>query len=170
MYFCTLFPVITAAVAMVMDLRTAKVDNGWILFSIGMGLGIRLWEEGAAGLISFAAGCLLPLVVLGGLFLFHMMGAGDIKLFCALGSAWGARAVWKCILVSFILGAGISIAILISEGNISQRFQYFLRYIDETVKTGQIRPYSRRDISALESFHFTVPVFLSVVLYAGGVY
>lgn len=170
MFFCTVFPVVVAAVAMLMDLRTAKVDNGWILFSLAMGLLAKLLQKGLAGLAEAAAGVLLPLVLLGLLFFFHMMGAGDIKLFCALGSVMGACAILKCILVSLFLGAGISIAILISAGIISQRFHYFIRYIDETVKTGQIKPYSAKDITSPENFHFTVPIFLSAVLYAGGVY
>lgn len=72
--------------------------------------------------------------------------------------------------MSLFLGAGISAAILISEGNFSQRFHYFIRYIEESVKTGEIMPYSGLNILSPESFHFTVPVFLSTALYAGGVY
>lgn len=170
MFFCTLFPVVVSAVALLMDLRSAKVDNGWICFSMAIGFGIQIWKKGAAGIWDFAAGSSLPIMVLGGLFFFHMIGAGDIKLFCALGSVWGPRTVWKCILMSLFLGAGISAAILISEGNFSQRFHYFIRYIEESVKTGEIMPYSGLNILSPESFHFTVPVFLSTALYAGGVY
>ena len=37
--------------------------------------------------------------------------------------------------------------------------------------TGEIRPYySKGDVGFPENFHFTVPIFLSAVLYAGGVY
>ena len=32
--FSYLFPVVIAGTAMTMDFRTAKVDNGWILFSM----------------------------------------------------------------------------------------------------------------------------------------
>lgn len=170
MFFCTVYPVVAAAVAMVMDLRTAKVDNGWILFCMTVGFLAKLRLEGAAGIIYFVAGSIVPLVLLGGLFFFHMLGAGDIKLFCAVGGLLGVRAVLKCILASLILGAGISAAILISEGNFCQRIHYFIRYIDMTVKTGKISPYSKKEISSPECFHFTIPVFLSLVLYAGGVY
>ena len=103
MFFCTLFPVVVSAAAMLMDLQTAKVDNGWICFSMAVGLGTQMWKKGLAGIWDFTAGSLLPVLILGGLFLFHMMGAGDIKLFCALGSVWGPRAVWKCILMSLFL-------------------------------------------------------------------
>lgn len=170
MFFCTLFPVVVSAVAVVMDLRTAKVDNGWICFSMVISLGVQLWKKGFVGILDFAAGSVWPLLILGGLFFFHAMGAGDIKVFCAMGSILGPGAVRKCILMSLFLGAIISIAILISEGNFRQRFLYFIRYIDETFKTGKVRPYSSLDILRPESFHFTVPVFLSAALYAGGVY
>lgn len=170
MVFYTVLPVVTAAVAAVMDLRTARVDNGWITFCLGIGLMVRWMEEGPAGIGSFLLGVLFPVVVLGGLFILRMLGPGDIKLFCALGGMMGVKTVGKCILASFFLGAGISLAILISNGSFSQRFQYFIQYIQELVQSRTRKPYYRSDMSLPENFHFTVPVFLSVVLYAGGVY
>lgn len=169
MYYAVL-PVVMAGVAAVMDLRTARVDNGWILFCLSVGFTVRWMEQGAAGIGGFFAGALFPIAVLGGLFFLRMLGPGDIKLFCALGGMMGVRAVGKCILVSFFLGACISLAILISNGSFCQRFQYFIQYIQELALSGKSRPYYRRDMSLPENFHFTVPVFLSVVLYAGGVY
>lgn len=159
-----------AAVSMIMDLRWAKVDNGWILFSLLQGLILSVLEQGFSGIFTFSAGALFPFLVLIILFRFRMMGAGDIKLFCALGGVMGTGEILKCILFSLFLGAVISVAILISNGCISQRFLYFIRYIDKTVSTGKIIPYRQKGMASPENFHFTVPIFLSVVLYAGGVY
>lgn len=170
MVFDTVLPVVIAGVAAVMDLRTARVDNGWIVFCLSVGFVVRWMSQGLAGIGAFFTGSLFPMIVLGGLFILRMLGPGDIKLFCALGGMMGVRTVGKCILVSFFLGAGISLAILISNGSVCQRFQYFIQYIQELVRSGKSRPYYRRDMSLPENFHFTVPVFLSVVLYAGGVY
>lgn len=170
MFFETLFPIVTAAVALLMDLRTARVDNGWILFSIGTGLGFRALSGGPSALWGAFLGMLFPLFLLGGLFVFRMLGPGDIKLFCALGCTMGGGAIGKCILVSLFLGACISLAILISIGGFRQRFCYFIQYFREYASTGQKKPYYKKDMAALENFHFTVPVFLSVMLYAGGVY
>lgn len=170
MFFNTFFPVVVSAVAMVMDLRTAKVDNGWLLFSLTVSFIVRLWQKGVAGIPEFLLAGALPLIIPGVLFCFRMIGAGDVKLFCVLGGILGVRAILKCVLASLFLGACISVAILISEGSFSLRFHYFIRYIDETVRTGRIEPYRRKGITAPENFHFTVPVFLSAVLYAGGVY
>lgn len=170
MFFETWFPVLTAAVAMVMDLRTSRVDNGWIVFCICTGLAAQILSGGIRGFLGAVWGIILPLLFLGGLFVFRMLGPGDIKLFCALGCMLGGVSIGKCILVSLFIGAGISLAILISVGELRQRFHYFAQYFSEYRSSGQKRSYYNKDINALENFHFTVPVFLSVMLYAGGVY
>lgn len=170
MFFETLFPVLTAAVAMVMDLRTSRVDNGWIVFCICIGLAVQTLSGGIRGFLGAVFGIILPLLFLGGLFVFRMLGPGDIKLFCALGCMLGGISIGKCILVSLFIGAGISLAILISVGEFRQRFHYFAQYFSEYRSSRQKKSYYNKDINALENFHFTVPVFLSVMLYAGGVY
>lgn len=164
-----IWPVIVAGVSVVMDIREARIDNGWIFFSICMGGILQILQGGADKLFPFAAGTILPFVFLGILFYFRMLGPGDIKLFCALGGVMGIRDIVWCIAVSFLLGAVISVAILIFCGDIRQRFQYFFLYFQDFLHTGKVKPYYRKGM-ALENFHFTVPVFLSVVLYAGGVY
>lgn len=164
-----IWPVIVAGVSVVMDIRDARIDNGWILFSLGMGFILQIFRGGMKMAVPFAAGTVIPLMLLGILFYFRMLGPGDIKLFCALGGAMGSRDIVWCIAVSFFLGAVISVAILIFCGDIRQRFQYFFLYFQDFLHTGKVKPYYRKGM-ALENFHFTVPVFLSVVLYAGGVY
>ena len=167
--FFHLFPVAVAATAMVMDIRTAKVDNGWILFSMFLGLSGCIWQKGIAGICSFAVGSVVPLLLII-LFLFGMMGAGDIKLFCALGGVMGPGAISRCISVSFLAGACIASVLLIINHNFCERILYFIKYVEHTVSTGKITPYRRKSISAPENFHFTIPVFISVLLYAGGIY
>lgn len=164
-----LFPALIAGTAVVMDLKNMRVDNGWIIFSLCMGLILRLFKEGADALPSFAAGAILPVLLLGILFYFHMLGPGDIKVFCALGGALGVRNIICCIAVSFLTGAVISLAILIFCGGFRQRIQYFCRYFQEYLHTGIVKPYYQKK-EAYENIHFTVPIFLSVLLYTGGVY
>ena len=162
-------PLIIAGTAMVMDLRTSRVENEWILFSVSAAFLWRVRQEGIRGIPGFAAGLILPVLILGGLFYFRMLGPGDIKLFCALGAGMGPETVAKCIVSSFLLGAVISLAILIFCGSFSARIRYLIRYFQTYFRTGEVRPYYKKGMT-LENFHFTVPVFLSVVLYAGGVY
>ena len=167
--FFHLFPVIVAGTAMIMDLRNAKIDNGWILFSMFLGLMICIREKGISGVCFFVTGSSFPLFLII-LFLFGMLGAGDIKLFCALGGVMGTGAVFRCILSSFLLGAVFSVLFLITTRSFCERIQYFITYMENCRNAGEIIPYRRKEITALENFHFTVPVFLSVMLYVGGIY
>lgn len=82
---------------MIMDLRTARIDNGWILFSMAVGAVCCTMEKGIAGMFFYAAGSSIPLILII-LFGFGMLGAGDIKLFCALGGVMGTAGILKCIL------------------------------------------------------------------------
>lgn len=154
--FFHLFPVIVAGTAMIMDLRNAKIDNGWILFSMFLGLMICIREKGISGVCFFVTGSSFPLFLII-LFLFGMLGAGDIKLFCALGGVMGTGAVF-------------SVLFLITTRSFCERIQYFITYMENCRNAGEIIPYRRKEITAPENFHFTVPVFLSVMLYVGGIY
>lgn len=160
---------VIAGIAAIMDVHRTRVENSWILFALCTGLLWRIFQEGPKGILGFAAGIAFPLAALGVLFYFRMLGPGDIKLFCALGGIMGVSDIGVCMLVSFLLGAVFSLAILISSGNFCRRFQYLICYFREYFHTGKVKPYYQKGM-ALENFHFTVPVFLSVVLYAGGVY
>lgn len=48
--FFHLFPVTVAGTAMIMDIRTAKVDNGWIIFSMSVGLFVCIWQKNITGI------------------------------------------------------------------------------------------------------------------------
>ena len=78
------------------------------------------------------------------------------------------KILW-CILFSFLCGAGISLAILLCGGGIRQRMAYLAAYLMEYLQTGSHKPYYRRE-STPENIHFTVPIFMSVMLYTGGLY
>ncbi|MCF0134407.1 MAG: prepilin peptidase, partial [Blautia sp.] len=100
MWFRITFSMTAAFVAMVMDLRTGCVDNGWLVFCMIISLVFNGMEKGAAGVGFFALGMVFPFIMLWFLFLFHMLGAGDIKLFCVLGGLLGVHSIGVCVAVS----------------------------------------------------------------------
>lgn len=157
-----------AGTAVVMDIASMRISNGWILCSLLTGFLYSLSGKGPC-FGEFALGALIPAAALGGLFVFRMLGAGDIKLFCTLGGIMGPETIWRCMGVSFLMGAAISLPLLILYGNSAERLRYLQSYIRDYQRTGIRKPYYRTG-SALENFHFTVPIFMSVMLYAGGIY
>ena len=160
MLFYRIFPAIAAGCAALMDIQRAKVDNGWLLFCVLVSLFTRIWKMDVSSLGSW---------ILGILFIFRMLGAGDIKLLSVIGSMIGPTKILNCISYSFLIGAVISAALMISSGIVCQRILYLLHYISVYFKTGKREPYYKSGMP-LENFHFTVPIFLSALLYAGGVY
>ena len=68
MFLYAVWPVIVAGVAVIMDIRSARVDNGWIVFSLCVSLYLTIWREGIWAVPIFFVGSLMPLVILGILF------------------------------------------------------------------------------------------------------
>lgn len=158
-----------AGVAVLMDFLVEKVVNSFICFGLAAGLCYQLFQESGNGVLLFAAGITVPFLIMLPLFYFRMLGAGDIKLFSVLGGILGYAAILKVIFCSFFLGAVLSFSFLISCGNLRERLSYFFNYLYVYYETGKPRPYRARG-RQVENFHFTVPVFLGVMLYAGGFY
>lgn len=151
-----------------MDISSMRISNGWILCSLLAGLGYAFFGPGGS-LGEYILGILLPMGVLGWMFIFRMLGPGDIKLFCAIGGVIGPGNIWRCMGFSFLTGAVLSLAILLIYGDPVGRIRDFVTYLREVSGSGIKKPYYKRG-SALENFHFTVPIFMSVMLYAGGMY
>ena len=150
--------------AVVMDLRKGRIDNRWILLSAAAGLLVQIRMRGPEGALYAAAGFSTAFTVLFVLFVFRMLGAGDIKLFCALGTVLGPAGILKCIAGAFIAGAAIALIRMVSARIFRERFLYLFHYIQNTLSEGKIRPYIKPGLDRPENIHFTVPIMLSAVL------
>ena len=126
-----------AGVSVLMDLHEMKVQNSWIVTSLMAGFFICIGRNGCRGIPLFVAGAAVPLVILGGLFYFRMLGSGDIKLFCALGGVMGPVDIVKCIGLSFFFGAIFALMILITCRLMQERILYFLNYLEDYIRTGK---------------------------------
>lgn len=163
------FVIMIAGGAVLTDFLMEKVVNGFICCGLAAGLCYQILRFGFRGIGTFLVGILIPFLLFLPLFYFRMLGAGDIKLFSVLGGFLGYTVVLKVIFCSFLIGAVLSLAFLISSGNLKERFSYFFNYLYQYYKTGILCSYMQKGKQA-ENFHFTVPVFLSVLLYVGGFY
>lgn len=161
--------VVAASIAVCMDIYREKVSNGFICIICWVGLGLRQMGISETGVIQGILGCIVPLVLLFPLFLGRMLGAGDIKLLASLGMLMGFPAILFCLGWALIFGAALSFAILIFCGDFLCRLQYFLFYVRKFLQTGKADAY-RKEGKQVENFHFTVPIFMAVLLYTGGFY
>ena len=152
-----------------MDLQRQKIANEWLFVSVLLVLWYQMIHAGGKGLAVFVTGSMLPLLLLGGLFFFRMLGAGDIKLLSVLGGLMGTKAILWCIFWSMLFGAFISIVILCICDNWLQRLFYFTNYIKQYIRTKIREPY-RLPGDQPEHFHFTVPILMGALLWIGGFY
>ncbi len=154
---------VISGTAVCMDFACSRINNRWNLFCLAAGTAYQIRIRGPEGLLYAAAGAACAFSVLLLLFLFRMLGAGDIKLFCALGSALGPARILKCIFGAFVFGAVISLIRMIHCGMAEERLRFFGTYVRECLRSGGIAPYRKPGMDRPENIHFTLPVFLSVL-------
>ena len=86
------------------DVRYRRIPNAFVLATLVCGLLINGILNGLGGLGSSVGGCLVAFGMMFALHLFGAMGAGDVKLFAAIGSLTGANLVLPTFLVVILTG------------------------------------------------------------------
>ncbi|MCC8050752.1 MAG: prepilin peptidase [Clostridiales bacterium] len=152
-----------AMTAVLCDLWVNRIPNAIIAVGLAMGLVYQLFAEGPLGLIFFLGGVLLPVLLLGALYYFRMLGAGDIKLLCVVGGFLGPAGVWACFVRSVFIAAVISLAVLYRRHELGERLRYFWKYIGDYSKNGQWKPYLD-GVKESARFCFSVPVLIGILL------
>lgn len=165
----SLSAVVLATGAFVLDLHRQKVPNIWILIGWAWGLSYQYGVRGWSGVLGFFAGAAVPVLGLFPLFLFRMLGPGDIKILSVLGGLLGCGDVVHLIIISFLMGGVLSLGLLVSCGMLASRIRHFADYLKTYLKDRKPRPYYRTGEQA-ENIHFTLPILLGVFLYVGGIY
>ena len=150
--------------AMLFDLTTNRIPNYLVAVELAFGFAYQLCIFGPMGILSFLGGIAVPFALSYVLFLFRMIGAGDIKLFMALGSVAGFPLNVRIMLWSVICGGIISVFILWRRTGIMPRLIYLASYVRDFIRTGVRKPY-RKDGGA-ENFHFSVAIFAAVLVLA----
>lgn len=161
--------------ALAEDFSTGKVTNR--LTSIGF-LSSQVWAifnySMKWALISFVYGMILIAIMLP-LFAIGCMGAGDIKLLSILPAYVGIKGSLLIIAGAFIVAAIIGILKLISNRVLVERLYFLMNYINSLRITHTVGKYdefpevlTRKAIPAYK-IHFMMPVFISVMLWIGGI-
>lgn len=114
------------AAAVYFDLLNRKIPNFLNFFGIIVGLSLALFGLGRLNIWMSIFGMIIPFVLLFVLFVMKVIGAGDIKLYCAIGTLVGMKVVY-IIGGSFVIGAIAGIGEVIRKlrtGNMSEIFVF----------------------------------------------
>jgi prepilin peptidase CpaA len=151
--------------ALISDARTYKIKNAIILPFFLFGLVINLYSNGISGAVTSLLAAALPVLLLMILFIMRMLGAGDIKLFSAIGAITGIRFVLYSVAFSFISGGIIALIIMAIRKNGRKRLHHLLEYIKLCFATLSIQPYT--DFQNKEDdarFHFSFAIAVGTVV------
>ena len=153
-----------------MDVRDGKVQNPWLALCALCGLGLRYRLAGSRAFLAGMTAMFIPFLLLGWLFIFRMIGAGDIKLLCALGSFLDPLRSFYLVFGSLFFGAILSLLIMLRRGAARARLQYLITYIRSTAASGKVAPYIKNGVNREENIPFTIPVlFSTAALCLGGI-
>lgn len=98
------------------DVRYRRIPNAYVLAALIGGVAINGIFGGLPGLIASLGGCVLAFGLMFMLHVFGAMGAGDVKLFAAIGAVTGAHLVLPTFLVVLLTGGLLAIITVIRAG------------------------------------------------------
>lgn len=165
-----------------MDFKYHKVFHFFLIFCFLAGMCFGIYQPEFPQVLSFAVSIMLPLFLLYPLFKIGAIGAGDIKLFMAIGGFFKPYEMLLCITVSFCFGGAISLVLLLYRRCLIRRLTYFLTYLHDVYRSGFWKLYESpqkggehgEDKPLPDSregkIHFTLPILLSVLAWTGGFY
>lgn len=109
------------------DVRYRRIPNLFVLATLIGGLTLNLALGGLQGGIASIGGCLLAFILMFMLHVFGAMGAGDVKLFAAIGSVLGAHLVLPTFLVVVLTGGLLALVVMLRSGVVRTTLQRVLQ-------------------------------------------
>lgn len=95
------------------DVRYRRIPNKLVLVTLVAGISLNLFFRGWHGLASSLEGMAVAFVMMFMLHLIGTMGAGDVKLFAAVGSIVGISSVLQTLLIVALMGGLLAIGKMI---------------------------------------------------------
>jgi prepilin peptidase CpaA len=115
--------VVCVSAAAIIDIFTHKIPN-WVTFpSALLGLLINFQMNGVQGLLSSGMGLITGFLLLFVVYLLGGMGAGDVKLLCAVGALLGPKLVFYAFIWMALVGGALALVLIIYKKAFSQTFR-----------------------------------------------
>ena len=111
-----LFLIPLAVLIIYHDVRYRRIPNPFVLATLVTGLTLNFAVGGWQGGLNSIGGCLLAFVLMFMLHVFGAMGAGDVKLFAAIGSILGAQLVLPTFIVVVLTGGLLALVVVLRSG------------------------------------------------------
>ncbi len=105
------------------DLRTRRIPNWLTAPGAALGIALQIWYGGVEGAVLSLSGAALGFIAFMFLYIAGGMGAGDVKLFAAVGAFAGPRMLVVIFICTGLLGGIAAIVISLSRGRLEQTLE-----------------------------------------------
>ena len=156
---CTFF---VALFGGVYDFLTNRIPNWWTFPAMALGTGLHVYFNGLEGLIEAGGGILLGLGIYLPIYLFGMMGAGDVKLLMAVGAFGGTLFVFYVAALGILVGGVYAIIDIIFVGRFVPFFKAGYRTLKSILLRGLI--FQPPDVDKERKFSFGISLAVATGL------
>jgi prepilin peptidase CpaA len=98
------------------DVRYRRIPNAFVLATLASGIIVNTVYGGWQGAVMSLGGCAIAFMLMFILHVFGAMGAGDVKLFAAVGSLVGTHLVLPTFLVVILTGGALALLLMLHRG------------------------------------------------------
>jgi len=112
----TLLLIPLAVIIAYYDVRYRRIPNPFVIATFTAGVAMNTIFGGLQGTYTSFAGCGLAFLLMFMLHIFGAMGAGDVKLFAAIGAVTGAHLVLPTFLIVVLTGGLLAIVSIVRAG------------------------------------------------------
>ncbi len=111
------------SLTVISDIKTSKIKNIHVLIAALSGIIINIYSYGMEGLKASITGLAIPVILLGIFFYMGLLGAGDIKLYSAVGALLGWEAGLFIIGYSMLIAGATAFIKLLGAGELAKSFR-----------------------------------------------
>lgn len=104
------------------DVRYRRIPNAFVLATLSGGIIINTIFGGLHGAVQSLGGLLLAFILMFMMHVFGAMGAGDVKLFAAIGAVTGAAYVLPMFLIVILTGGVLAVVSALRAGALRSTF------------------------------------------------
>jgi len=145
------------------DAYRRKIPNWLTGTGLLLALATNFGLTGVSGLLTGLAGAGLCFALLLGPYAVHLLGAGDVKAFMALGGLWGISLTLSLIGWSLLLGGVMAVVVLAAHGELPSFFRRWGKIIKLTLASRRIQYYPPgSDEAAAGGLPFGIAIGLAV--------
>lgn len=146
------------------DYRRDKIPNVLILTGMLLAFGYQAAHSGI-GLLCIRT--VLVLILLYPLYIFGMLGAGDVKLYCMSAAFLAGKDCVFFFLFSLLFSAAAALLKMLLLRNLRERIHYFCSYAIDVAKKGKFLFYQEGFAfdKKKSGLHMTGPMLLGLLLY-----